>query len=225
MDVQASADSACLLGDSLRGLGRTGEALKAYERSIALGAAPIWSYFHAIDIFCEQNDYDAAFEVLRHAFRPWRNKVEFRHKLRRCVELFFQYRSRQAHELYRRGSSNDTGSPERASADSLLRETLDRIKGLYLELDDLPAPLANQPDGYVTILANDGLRQCTHYRIEQKVEQFEAAGIPVRVFSHDDVEGFIDSLVGARFPKGDPGDPPCKQHGPDHLLRNRRSYF
>jgi glycosyltransferase involved in cell wall biosynthesis len=198
MDVQASADSACLLGDSLRGLGRTGEALKAYERSIALGAAPIWSYFHAIDIFCEQNDYDAAFEVLRHAFRPWRNKVEFRHKLRRCVELFFQYRSRQAHELYRRGSSNDTGSPERASADSLLRETLDRIKGLYLELDDLPAPLANQPDGYVTILANDGLRQCTHYRIEQKVEQFEAAGIPVRVFSHDDVEGFIDSLVGAR---------------------------
>ena len=49
----------------------------------------------------------------------------------------------------------------------------------------------------VVILANVDLRQCTHYRVEQKEQIFETAGIPCVVYKAHEVEDFISALPGA----------------------------
>lgn len=193
-----SAESWCLLGDAYRELGAVGEALEAYTASIAIGGAPIWSFCHAADIHVSRKEFTEAFDVLRKAWPHWRQKVEFGRKLLEVTQLYFDHQSARAHALYREIAEQKSDLVQREAVDALLTTTLNEIQAIYTEMDSLPAPLGGDKEGYVAILANDDLRQCTRYRIEQKALQFEKADIPVKVFSHSDVNEFIDSLIGAR---------------------------
>jgi glycosyltransferase involved in cell wall biosynthesis len=188
----------CLLGDAYRQQGAIDDALEAYLASIAMERAPIWSFLRAADIYADRRDFANVFAVLRIAYEFWRQKVEFGRKLQGLLQAYFDHQSARAHAMYREAGAGSSGLVKRAAADALMTDTLDEIQGLLREMDSLPAPVGGDPDGYVAILANDDLRQCTHYRIEQKAFQFEEAQIPVRIFSHSDVQGFMDSLIGAR---------------------------
>lgn len=196
--IQPQAETLLLLGDAHRELGETKEALEAYISSIAMGRGPLWAFMHAATIYAERREFPEAFDILRQAYPLWRQKVEFSRKLHELVQHYFDHKSARAHALYRETAEPDSAVVERESVDALLTDTLDEIQALYKELDDLPAATGGDPEGYVAILANDDLRQCTHYRVEQKALQFKCAGIPVKIFSHHDVQGFMDSLVGAR---------------------------
>ena len=136
------------------------------------------------------------------AYPAWRQKAEFGRKLLEIVDLYFEDRSAAAHILYREANTADGGlrgdGVRREAVDALLTHALDEIRKVYIEMDRLPAPSGCSPEGYVAILANKDLRQCTHYRVEQRELQFNEAGIPIKVFSHGDVAGFLDSLIGAR---------------------------
>ncbi|ANI78454.1 glycosyltransferase [Sphingobium sp. EP60837] len=196
--IAPAAEALCLLGDSHRELGGTGEAAEAYTAAMKIGRAPIWAFLHAVSIHASRKEFSEAFDVLRKAHLLWRQKVEFGRKLHEVVQLYFDHQSARAHALYRETTEQDSGLVQREAVDALLIDTLDEIRALYSELESLPAPTGGNPEGYVAILANDDLRQCTHYRIEQKALQFKSAGIPVKIFSHSDVQDFVDSLVGAR---------------------------
>jgi len=197
--IDPTGEGLCLLGDAHRARGAARPALEAYEASMRIERAPIWSFFHAATIYAQRGEFARAFDVLRRAYPAWRQRAEFAVKLREIVELYFEDRSAAAHSLYREaGIAAGAGAVSRDMADALLVAALDEIRNIFAEMDALPAPLGGNPDGYVAMLANDGLRQCTHYRIEQKALQFEQAGIPLRIFAQDDVDGFLDSLVGAR---------------------------
>ncbi|CAD7341465.1 MULTISPECIES: glycosyltransferase [unclassified Sphingobium] len=193
-----AAEPLCLLGDAHRELGAIPDALEAYTASIAIGRAPIGSFLHAASIHASREKFSEAFDVLRKAWPTWRQKVEFGRKLHEIIQLYFDHQSARAHALYREIAEGKSGLVKREAVDELLTDTLNEIQAIYTELDCLPAPVGGDKNGYVAILANDDLRQCTHYRIEQKALQFERAGIPVKIFSHYDAQEFIDKLVGAR---------------------------
>ena len=192
------AEQLCLLGDAHRASGAMDKALEAYAASIAAGRAPISSSLNAAKVLASEKDFSAAFTVMRAAFTQWRHKVEFSRTTRELAQSYFEHQSARAHALLRETAGQEAGLSQRLAVDVLLTETLDEILKLYSELENLPAATGGNPEGYIAILANDGLRQCNHYRIEQKVLQFNSADISVRVFSHSEVEEFIDSLVGAR---------------------------
>jgi glycosyltransferase involved in cell wall biosynthesis len=196
--IAPMAGSLCLLGDSYRNLGATKEALEAYLASADINRAPIWSFLHAAAIYASRNQFPEAFGVLHKAYPFWRQKPEFVRKLHEIVQLYFDHQSARAHILYRETAEQSPDLVKRQAVDDFLTESLDKIRAVYLEMDSLPASVGGNPEGYVAILANDDLRQCKHYRIEQKALQFEHAGIPVRIFSHSDVQDFMDSFVGAR---------------------------
>jgi len=202
------AEYLSLLGDAHLGAGDEDEALAAYAASIEQGRAPIGAYLSSAEIQCADKQFSKAFDTLRAASVHWRQKVEFGQAVRKAAQAYFEHQSARAHALLAPRDEEGAQAGEvsakadslrrRTEADALLTDTLDKILGLFTELESLPAPIGGNSEGYVAILANDALRQCTHYRIEQKVRQFEQADIPVRVFSHSDVEGFLESLVGAR---------------------------
>lgn len=196
--ITPQAETLLLLGDAHRELGETKEALEAYIASIDMGRGPLWAFIHAATIYAERREFPEAFDILRRAYPLWRQKAEFGRKLHELVQLYFDHQSARAHALYRETAEPDSSVVKREAVDALLTDTLNEIQQLYKELDDIPAATGGDPEGYVAILANDDLRQCTHYRVEQKALQFKSAGIPVKIFSHHDVQGFMDSLVGAR---------------------------
>lgn len=193
-----TAGTLCLMGDAYRARGALAKALEAYLAALDLDRAPMSAFIHAATIHASRQEFPEAFAVLRRASPSWRQKAEFGSKFHEIVQLYFEHRSAAAHALYRQGGADSADPAARQAADDLLAATLDEIHAAYLEMDSLPAPTGGNPVGYVAILANDDLRQCTHYRIEQKALQFERAGIAARIFSHGDVQGFMDSLVGAR---------------------------
>lgn len=193
--IVPTGDTLSLLGDARRARGAVQLALEAYEASTRIERAPIWSFLHAATLYAGRRQFAQAFEILRRAHPVWRQRAEFAAKLHEIVELYFEERSAAAHGLYRQAIA---GEVSRETADALLTDALDEIRDIYADLDAMPVPRGGNPEGYVAILANDDLRQCTHYRVEQKALQFEQAGIPVRIFSHGDVQGFADCLIGAR---------------------------
>lgn len=188
----------CLLGDACRQQGDMDDALEAYLASVAMERAPLWSFLHIADIYANRRDFAKAFSIMRAASEYWRQKVEFGQKLQGLLQAYFDHQSARAHALYQEAAAGSGGLVNRTAIDAMMTDTLDEMQKLLQEMDNIPSPTGGNPDGYVTILANDDLRQCTHYRIEQKVFQFENAEIPVKIFSHHDVQGFMDSLVGAR---------------------------
>lgn len=196
--ISPTAERICILGDAYHGLGAEKHALEAYATSTNMDQAPIAAFLHSATIHAAHRNFEESFAMLRKAFPSWRQKDVLRDKLYEVVDLYFQYQSARAHAIYREAIERSFDPAVRASADSLLCCALDQIKHVLLEMDALPAPTGGNPAGYVAILANDDLRQCTYYRIEQKLLHFERAGIPVKIFPHSDVEGFVDSLIGAR---------------------------
>ncbi len=188
----------CLLGDAHHGLGNVQEALDAYVSATDFEGAPLRAFLLSASINAARNDFSEAFKTLRKAHGPWRKRSDFHDKLNEVVQLYFEHQSAVAHSRYRGLAETDFDPHERSLIDDFLSTKLEEIRRIYEDLGHFPASTGGDPGGYIAILANHDLKQCTHYRIEQKVEQFDRAGIAVKVFDQFDVENFIDALVGAR---------------------------
>lgn len=196
--IAPAAEPLCLLGDAYREQGAIDEALQAYADAMAMARAPIWPFLHASTIHASRRNFAEAFDVLRAAFGQWRQKVEFGQKLQEITQLYFDHQSARANALYREIAENASDLVKRSAIDAMLNETLDNIQGIYKDLGNLPDDCGGNENGYISILANDDLRQCTYYRVEQKNFQFQNSDVDVKIFSHADVAGFINSLVGAK---------------------------
>jgi glycosyltransferase involved in cell wall biosynthesis len=196
--LRKSADLYLLLGDAQSALGKQGQALGSFLASIAYQSTQIWPYLHAINIYCAQGDFEAAFDLLRRSFERWRHRPEYEQTLESCIDRYFEYQSARAHERLRIGTARAEAADAGREAYDLLWQTLDDIQRIYMDLDLLPANTGGSADGYVLMLANDDLRQCTHYRVEQKRYQFAEAGIPIKIISHHNIQEFVDNLVGAK---------------------------
>lgn len=132
-----------------------------------------------------------AVEALENQAVHWRGDPRFSALCLTVLERLFEQESARAHALLR----ND-GEP--GEVDRILASCVDRV---WLALDRLmlpPARLGPVPDGHIPMLANLDLRQCNHYRVEQKAEWLAAEGIELRIRAEEQCEAFIHDLVGAR---------------------------
>lgn len=196
--IEVTAERLNLLADTLLRLGKIEQALAKYSAATDHGDCPLSAFLAAATIHANLRRFSASFAMLRKVQPTARGQAAFGKKLEEVIEAYFNCQSAHAHALYRDAAKQGSRCDLRSEADDLLASTLDNIQDLYLEMATLPFPTGGTRDGYVTILADDGLKQCTHYRIEQKVFQFEHAGVPVRIFTLSEVGEFMDSLIGAR---------------------------
>ena len=85
----------------------------------------------------------------------------------------------------------------RQSADQILTDAVARTVKRFAELDPLGVPLSVAQNSKVVMLAMVDSPQCTHYRVEQKQQLFEALGRDYEIFAAADVDAFISTLPGA----------------------------
>jgi glycosyltransferase involved in cell wall biosynthesis len=197
----AAYDRAVSLGSTdLRVLHRRGDAKSAlndrsgrhadFLRAAANPYASVWSHIHAARAAAENRSFNEAFEILARAQTKWIKNAEYRATVMDIVEQFFANETRLALTSY--------DGDDRRAGDARMFAALEEVRARISQLEDPPTVLPHSTKGHVAILANQDLRQCTHYRVEQKVRQLKRAGIDVEVFNQDDPSRFIGSLLGAR---------------------------
>jgi glycosyltransferase involved in cell wall biosynthesis len=133
---------------------------------------------------------EVALACLERRADSWRGDQRFHALCLGTLDRLFEHASAEAHALLGAGEAN--------AADARMTAIIARIDEAFDNLIPAPAKLGSMPGGHVAMLANQRLPQCTFYRVEQKAERFEAAGLELRIHDDRDVAKFIDELVGAQ---------------------------
>jgi glycosyltransferase involved in cell wall biosynthesis/tetratricopeptide (TPR) repeat protein len=197
LQISNATELVLLLADAYRLNNDLEKALSNYLVCIRLEGAPLRAYAYVIDIYCNFQQFDDAFNTLSQAFENTLIGAKYRDILEGCIDRYFQYQSACAHNMYKKSVTEKPNGQDRAAADSFMLKTLEKITDVYLKLDISSMNDADVKGQYVSVLANDSLKQCNHYRIEQKILQFKAANIPLKVFALHQIDQFIESLIGA----------------------------
>ena len=180
-EMQGHADS-CLRR------GAFAKAADLYLKVMDTEAANIWTFANGLQALLALGDLTRATMLLRGAER-FRGNAQFRAGVSKLTAGLFRKAEGLAKAAYADG--------RRAEADRILMDAVDEIDALWRALDPIGAVLRAPSQQRVVMLANTDLRQCTHYRVEQKVEIFKEAKIDFEVFSASKVEEFLNALPGA----------------------------
>lgn len=186
-----------LLGDAYAGLNKKQDAIETFVRASELPGSSIWSLTHAARLYIDICEHEKAFELLALNRGKWAGNPRYLDAVVNAIDHYFDFKTAQARKIYQevvRTNSVD----KRREADGLLMNAMSKIAELAKWAFGLQETNQKVGGKHVAFLANKDLRQCTHYRVEQKVRQFEDAGVAVKVTSHNDPDEFIQSLVGAR---------------------------
>jgi glycosyltransferase involved in cell wall biosynthesis len=178
------------LGDALFRLGEWRKALSSFQEAATHSEAEVWTYVNGAKSALKLGAYRAAFDLLRLGRELVSGEPVWRQAVHEVAEAYFKARTNRARRLY----ALEGG---RARADRLVERFIKRTAELWTDLDPIGAPLGGSPSGKIVILASFDLRVCTHYRVEQKEELFEALGRPYEVYRPDQWEDFIAALAGA----------------------------
>jgi glycosyltransferase involved in cell wall biosynthesis len=177
------------LADGFFRQGEWREALTLYESVIRLPDANIWTYCQAARAALKLQQTLQAFQFLADSKEEYGGTVLWRDVLREAIQTEFDAAWEKAQTLYLTRCG--------AQADAIMTEAVASVANHWSTLDPLGLPIAARSSRPVLILANVDLRQCTHYRVEQKEQIFEAAGIPCIVYKAHEAEDFISALPGA----------------------------
>lgn len=175
--------------DGLRELGRHEEAFEIYSELVGGGQAEISTVIHAAHAGRAAGKFDATLDLLDAARDLVSGHPLFRSLTIESVEAWFAHHSQAIRDSYAAGTRSEAD----AANVVLAQAAAERL----MTLDPVGAPVRATPDGRVVMLANTDLRQCTHYRVEQKVELFAAAGRPADVFPAGELDAFLSALPGA----------------------------
>lgn len=178
------------LGDAHFRQGQWKPALALLQEAAKEPGAELWTYINGSRAAVRLGAYQAAFDMLRAGRSAVGGEPVWRRAVHETVEAYFASRTGKARRLYAREQG-------RARADELIAKFVDKAGEYWNDLDPIGAPLDAAPDGKIVILASFDLKVCTHYRIEQKEELFEALGRPYEVYGLDQWEAFISALPGA----------------------------
>ena len=165
-------------------------AASCFQRVVGMGAGQAVTAAAAADALIRSGEPRAALLVLSSPSYHAGGDVRVRDAVTRAIELAFEQTWTVAETLYREGS--------RQRADALLTAMVADIGDWWQRLDPIGAALPAAVEDRVVLLANVDLAQCTHYRVNQKKEIFERAGVELQVFPQADVADFLDALPGAK---------------------------
>lgn len=183
-------------GDIDTALGRLKPALNAYERAIAKGDATLRTMAQAVRTGIALGEFDRAGELLRAQRDRWLHKADFERLVAEFIDRKFERLSADGHALLANASSDEAAAVAQMNHD--MEQGLETIREIIEEIELAPAALGPTINGHVVLLGNEDLRQCTHYRIEQKQEQFQRSDTELRRHAAENVDGFMADLLGAR---------------------------
>lgn len=177
-------------GEVLTKLGQHREALAALERALSDGDGS-WSTLHlAVTIAADLEDGQRAIALLKQHRAAWIGKADYNALVETTMDRLFAIASRNA---WTRLPTLPIGTVD-AEFESQMSLLVEAIADLQRE----PARIGSAQNAPVLVLGDESVRQCTHYRIEQKAEQFERAGIPLQRYSMDQVAALLNALPGCR---------------------------
>lgn len=131
-----------------------------------------------------------ALDVLERQAARWRGDAPFSALCMTVLEQVFEQDSARAHAILR-------GADEAAGFDPVMTGCVRRIQDALDRLMLPPARSGPVPDGHIAMLANLDVRQCNHYRVEQKAQWCAAKGIELRIHPENQADAFVPDLVGA----------------------------
>ena len=168
---------------------RRNEARMKIATALSAGDSRIETALAATELALEADEVEVAIKTLEAARENARGDIRWRNLLRVAIDRAFQLAWTDAERLYERS--------ERRRADRLLTSTVADIERWWTTIDPIGAFIAREPKPRIVMLANVDLKQCTHYRVDQKVEIFAAADIQLQVFEQQDSTAFLNALPGS----------------------------
>ncbi|WP_019505376.1 tetratricopeptide repeat protein [Pleurocapsa sp. PCC 7319] len=201
------------LGDKLQAQGKLEEAVEAYQQSIIRNPGYSWSYHNLGDVQLKLGRWEDAIVSYQRAIELnpdyfWSNYnlgVAFNNSgrwseaialYRRSIDLNpslnLPYRALKDSLLKRWNGMLAQGDillkqKERAEASAIFRQAIRLFREFsYVPQLDGAKEIPQKPS--VVLVVDDHLSQCLRYRVEQKIEQLEHAGIAVQYFPWRDVK-------------------------------------
>jgi glycosyltransferase involved in cell wall biosynthesis len=195
-DAIASVETYVLSGDLALSKGQAENARYAFERALQIKHHGFNVLARAVQTTLDCGAFARTFALLREHRQAWLGDPRFETLARCSINKIYERSCAQAHSTLCIEVEPDSDFVTAWSAD--FEERLIEIAAAIETIELAPAKLGPQFNGPVILLANEDIRQCTHYRVEQKREQFAAAGISLIIHAVDNIDGFMADLIGAR---------------------------
>jgi tetratricopeptide (TPR) repeat protein len=199
-------------------------AFAAFQEAAAHEHAGLWTFVNGARSALKLGRIEDAFDLVLAGKRNAAGDYWWRQVVRESIDAEFGVSFERARTLYASGA--------RLDADDLLRSAVDAAAARWQALDPLGRPLQPARDGRVVMLANTDLRQCNHYRIEQKQQLFESWVASSRCSTRAArPRSFLSALPGASaalfyrlpaFPMNVRAIDTARAMGVPELLRHRR---
>lgn len=166
------------------------EAAALYGAYHHTGAMTLWSVCLAADSLSRAGDAIAAVDTLKAGRERFAGEQPWLRILEDVVQTHFDRESGRARLLY--------SVDQRSEGDAIMVAVVKWLTETWAALLDLPAPAAPAAvNGPVVTLGTTALRQCTHYRIDQKSMLFDHLEREHSYFEYTDVDDFLAALPGA----------------------------
>lgn len=156
------------------------------------GPMTLASCIRAAESHAKAKQFDSAFKVLASGKSIYGGSQSWLTALHEVIDTYFQNRSIEAQYLYADGNLTS-----RRSGDQIMTEATRVVASVIKSLIDQPVSVSPDVEGRVVILASMNLKQCTHYRVEQKALILESMGMPYDVFEATEVSEFMAALPGS----------------------------
>ena len=150
----------------------------------------IWSIVRSASCRVELFDFGGALGLLLSARPEYGGSQVWRNCVNSTIEGYFEYESMRARACYSDGT--------RADGDAILVGAVSSTRDWWTKLLHLPIRSHCAGGRRVVMLAVTSLRQCKHYRLDQKRELLKLHDVDIDIFDYQDVDGFLKALPGAR---------------------------
>lgn len=183
-------------------LGKLEPARDTLVRAIGAGASQFAPVADVARLDLALGQWDRALDWLLQHHATWGDDPQFHALARTCVDRNFEHLTACGHAALaaHRAALDEADVGETPPHDftRLMEAGLARIESAIARFEPAPAVFGPRLGGHIAVLGNTRMRQCTHYRIEQKLEQFAAIGLGAVLHPEEDADSFIADLPGAR---------------------------
>lgn len=168
------------------------DVARAHDDGHLTRAMTLASCVSAAEAHTKAKQFEQAFSILESGRDLYGGSHVWMKAARDIVDQYFYQKSVAAQALYATGAITD-----RLKGDDILTEATNRVAEAFMALFAQPVHIRPDDTGRVVILASKSLRQCTHYRVEQKEFMLELLNMPYEVFDFSEVPAFIAALPSA----------------------------
>lgn len=165
-------------------------AAMVYDLYHKAGHHTVWSIVNLAKSQAKLADFSAAVASLLAWKQEYGGHRAWRDTLKMLVQEFFDHESKLAHASYASG--------HRSEGDAILGQAIHTVANRWKNGLSLPAPISALPSKRVVILGVTSLKQCKHYRIDQKQEYLRQLGYDCVIFDYYHVDNFLAALPGSQ---------------------------